>query len=147
MKPVRNKIKAERLMRRGNELVQSRQMFQPHRPCGCCQKHMCCQHRNIRLLRNVARSLVYHTPKSLIRTIIYKLLIQIIRAGVHTGLQHFLDNRCRCNIFNTAQSTHHRHVQLSRNAWHLVLACNFISAHFCFEKLSVVLYQFTYRRC
>ena len=161
MEPVRNKIKAERLMRRGNELVQSRQMFQPHRPCGCCQKHMRCQHRNIRLLRNavqtalssgfagihlVARSLVHHTPKSLIRTIVYKLLIQIIRVGVHTGLQHFLDDRRRRDIFNTAQSTHHSHVQLSRNAWHLVLTGNFIPAHLCFKKLPIVLHLFTHRR-
>ena len=147
MKPVGNKIKAKRLMRRRNEPVKSRQIFQPHRPCDRCQKYMRCQHRNIRLLSNVARSLLHHTPKSLIRTIVYKLLIQIIRVGVHTGLQHFLDDRRRRDIFNTTQGTHHSHVQLSRNAWHLVLACNFISAHFCFEKLSVVLYQFTYRRC
>ena len=161
MKPVRNKIKAERLVRRGNEPVQPRQIFQPHRPCGRCQKYMRCQHRNIRLLRNavqtalssgfagihlVARSLVHHTPKSLIRTIINKLLIQIIRVGVHTGLQHFLDDRRRRDIFNTAQSTHHSHVQLSRNAWHLVLTGNFIPAHLCFKKLPIVLHLFTHRR-
>ena len=162
MKPVGNKIKAKRLMRRRNEPVKSRQIFQPHRPCDRCQKYMRCQHRNIRLLRNavqtalssgfagihlVSRPLLHHTPKSLLRTIIYKLLIQIIRAGVHTGLQHFLNDRRRCDIYNATQSTHHSHVQLSRNAWHLALTSNFISAHLCFEKLPVVLHLFTHRRC
>ena len=142
MNPVGNKVKAIRLMGRGNQRLQAGEGVLTHR-AGCGgEEQVRRQVAQIGIRIPVARSLPDHAPEGVGDIIAVKLLPDGVVLHVQPGLQHSLHNLIGLCFFDASQRGHNRHLQLRRFGRRGALRGNLIPAPLCLEELPVLLEGF-----
>ena len=106
---------------------------------------MNCQLTNISLFLAVAGSLAHHRPESILRPIVYKILIDRVVLLIQTGTKHTLHDLIRLGFFDTADCYHNSHVQLRRFLRSFTLSCYLCPAILGIKEFPIVLDLFSHR--
>ena len=102
--PVGHEVIAIRLMRGGDEHLQSREELLPHRPGGSSKQDMRSKLRKVGIHILVSGSLRHHAPENLVDAIVQALLIDDVAVLLEATLQHSLDDGVRLGIFRPASA-------------------------------------------
>ena len=106
---------------------------------------MNCQLSDVAFLLAVAGSLAHHRPESILRPVIYKVLIDLVVLLIQTGTKHTLHDLIWLRVFDTADCRHDSHVQLRRFLRSFTLSCYLCPAILGIKEFSIVLDLFSHR--